>query len=45
MITHVVAGIAGFLLISIVLFDAFETIVLPRRVTLQVRRLARGHHD
>jgi Ion channel len=37
MITHAVAGIAGFLLIFIVLFDAFETIVLPRRVTRRFR--------
>src|SRR5437763_1723387 len=37
MITHVVAGIAGFLLIFVVLCDAFETIVLPRRVTRRFR--------
>lgn len=37
MITHAVAGIAGFLLIFIVLFDAFETVVLPRRVTRRFR--------
>lgn len=37
MITHAVAGIAGFLLIFAVLFDAFETIVLPRRVTRRFR--------
>src|SRR5690349_7521107 len=37
MITHAFAGIAGFLLIFSVLFDAFETIVLPRRVTRRFR--------
>src|SRR5262245_27862111 len=37
MITHALVGIAGFLLIFIVLFDAFETIVLPRRVTRRFR--------
>jgi hypothetical protein len=37
MITHVIAGICGFLLIFAVLFDAFETIVLPRRVTRRFR--------
>jgi hypothetical protein len=33
----IVAGIAGVLLIFVVLWDAFETIVLPRRVTRQFR--------
>ena len=37
MIIHAVAGIFGFLLIFAVLFDAFETIVLPRRVTRRFR--------
>lgn len=32
-----VAGIAGVLVILIVLWDAFETMVLPRRVTRRVR--------
>lgn len=40
MITHAVAGVAGFLLIFIVLFDAFETVVLPRRVTRRFRLTA-----
>ena len=31
------AGIAGGILVAIVLWDAFETIVLPRRVTRRVR--------
>lgn len=34
---HALAAIAGLLLILIVLVDAFETIVLPRRVTRQFR--------
>ena len=34
---HVFAGLAGFALIAIILGDAFETIVLPRRVTRKVR--------
>jgi hypothetical protein len=32
-----VAGIAGVVLLGVVLWDAFETIVLPRRVTRRVR--------
>ena len=32
-----VAGIAGGVLVAVVLWDAFETIVLPRRVTRRVR--------
>ena len=40
MITHAFAGGAGFLLIFFVLFDAFETIVLPRRVTRRFRLTA-----
>jgi Ion channel len=40
MITHAFAGVAGFLLIFIVLFDAFETVVLPRRVTRRFRLTA-----
>src|SRR5437762_14168876 len=31
------AGIAGGILVAVVLWDAFETIVLPRRVTRRVR--------
>src|SRR5436309_9168944 len=31
------AGIAGGVLVAVVLWDAFETIVLPRRVTRRVR--------
>jgi len=31
------AGLAGVVLLAIVLWDAFETIVLPRRVTRRVR--------
>ena len=31
------AGIAGAVLVAVVLWDAFETIVLPRRVTRRVR--------
>lgn len=34
---NVLAGIAGCALILVVLFDAFETIVLPRRVTRRFR--------
>ncbi|HVS20748.1 MAG TPA: hypothetical protein VHD88_02810, partial [Pyrinomonadaceae bacterium] len=34
---HVLVGIAGIVLIIVVLWDAFETIVLPRRVTRRVR--------
>jgi hypothetical protein len=39
----IVAGVVGVLLIAIVLWDAFETIVLPRRVTRQFR-LTRGFY-
>ncbi|MFB3812915.1 MAG: potassium channel family protein [Terriglobales bacterium] len=34
---HLLAGIAGFAIIAVVLGDAFETIVLPRRVTRRFR--------
>src|SRR5437016_9790263 len=34
---HLLIGIAGTLLIVVVLWDVFETIVLPRRVTRRVR--------
>jgi hypothetical protein len=34
---HPLIGIIGLLLIAIVLWDAFETIILPRRVTRRVR--------
>jgi len=34
---RILAGIAGAVLVAIVLWDAFETIVLPRRVTRRVR--------
>jgi hypothetical protein len=34
---HTVAVIAGFALIGIILIDAFETIILPRRVTRRLR--------
>ncbi len=34
---HIFAGVAGSLLILFVLWDAFETIVLPRRVTRRFR--------
>src|ERR671928_1106621 len=33
----VLAGLSGLVLIAIILWDAFETIILPRRVTRQVR--------
>jgi hypothetical protein len=36
-VMHVVAIIAGFVLIGIILVDAFETIILPRRVTRRLR--------
>ncbi len=32
-----IAGIGGGVLVAVVLWDAFETIVLPRRVTRRVR--------
>ena len=35
--THPVAGLGGLALILIVLWDAFETIILPRRVTRKFR--------
>ncbi|MFL5759871.1 MAG: potassium channel family protein [Thermomicrobiales bacterium] len=34
---HIVAVIAGFAFIGIILVDAFETIILPRRVTRRLR--------
>src|SRR5229473_3529006 len=34
---HILIGIAGTILIVVVLWDVFETIVLPRRVTRRVR--------
>ncbi|MFB3915822.1 MAG: potassium channel family protein [Terriglobales bacterium] len=34
---HVLVGIAGFAIILIILGDAFETIILPRRVTRKIR--------
>lgn len=34
---HILEGITGLLLIAVVLWDAFETIILPRRVTRSVR--------
>jgi hypothetical protein len=34
---HVIAIIAGFLFIGVILEDAFETIILPRRVTRRIR--------
>jgi hypothetical protein len=34
---HILAGLVGFALIAIVLGDAFETIVLPRRVRRRLR--------
>ena len=34
---RLLAGLAGVVLLAIVLWDAFETIVLPRRVTRRVR--------
>src|SRR5260370_7940458 len=34
---HIAAGVAGLLLVFVVLRDAFETIVLPRRVSGRVR--------
>jgi len=34
---HLLAGLAGFALIAIILGDAFETIVLPRRVRRRLR--------
>src|ERR1044072_5981808 len=37
MLVLVLAGIAGLLLIAIVLWDAFETILLPRRIPRGVR--------
>ncbi len=40
---HVFVGTLGFALIAIVLFDAFETIILPRRVTRKFR-LTRAYY-
>ena len=37
---RILAGIAGFLLLLTILWDAFETIILPRRV-IRSFRLAR----
>lgn len=34
---QVLAGILGFAIVALVLFDAFETIILPRRVTRKFR--------
>ncbi len=34
---HVFVGIVGFAIILVILFDAFETIILPRRVTRKFR--------
>ena len=34
---HIIVGLAGTVLIVVVLWDVFETIVLPRRVTRRVR--------
>ncbi len=34
---HVLAGIAGFAVLIIILQDAFETVILPRRVTRKFR--------
>jgi len=38
---HVLAAIAGIILVSFILLDAFETVVLPRRVTRSFLRLTR----
>lgn len=40
---HVFAGIAGFAILVIILQDAFETVILPRRVTRKFR-LARAFY-
>ena len=37
---HTLAGILSVALILIVLWDAFETIILPRRVTRKIRLTA-----
>jgi hypothetical protein len=37
---NIVAGVSGLIIIVIVLLDAFETVVLPRRVTRQFRLTA-----
>ncbi|MFI5273378.1 MAG: ion channel [Ktedonobacterales bacterium] len=37
LILHVVVAIAAVLLIAVVLWDAFETVVLPRRVSRRLR--------
>ena len=36
----ILAAVAGVMLILIILFDAFETVILPRRVTRRVRLTA-----
>lgn len=36
-VTRIITGIAGCVLIVIILWDAFETIILPRRVARKVR--------
>ncbi|MGB6472404.1 MAG: hypothetical protein WBE88_16240, partial [Candidatus Acidiferrales bacterium] len=33
----ILTGIVGFLIVALVLWEAFETIVLPRRVTRRFR--------
>jgi Ion channel len=37
LVVHIVAVIAAVLLIAVVLWDAFETVVLPRRVSRRIR--------
>lgn len=37
MLIHVIAGLAGVMVVLAVLWDAFETIILPRRVTRNFR--------
>src|SRR5437879_12735613 len=37
MLLHIFVGIVGFILICIILQDAFETTVLPRRVSRKIR--------
>lgn len=36
-VAHIIAGVGAVLLIGVILWDAFETIVLPRRVSRRVR--------
>src|SRR3989442_370497 len=39
----ILAAISGFLILGIILWDAFETIILPRRVTRRLRLSGHRH--